>query len=90
VVYWIASYFKMKSEWRNLVADVADDLCATHRVNNDEQSADSDKAAVGKAACGNKSAEKGADKNATKREAPVFLNCGTAREGEWKRGPIPG
>ncbi len=35
---------------RHLVAEVADDMCAAHCVHDDKQGADSDDAAVGKAA----------------------------------------
>ena len=40
---------KTAQQGRDLVADVADDLGAAHRVDDDEESADSDETAIGEA-----------------------------------------
>ena len=83
---------KSAQRGRDLVADVADNMCATHCVHDDKQGADSDDAAVGKAAkkgggCENVTlGENNSEKQKNWEESP---NCDAGDDNCGAKGELP-
>ena len=80
---------KSAQQGRDLVADGADDLGAAHRVDDDEESADSDETAIGEAEGSKNQVRKHSPPNNVQKTATPFKSVARmrGREGEgWSAG----